>query len=365
MKVAIVYDRVNKIGGAERVLESIHAIYPKATLFTSVYNRSKTPWAKKFKIRTSFLQHFQFLSDKHELIPYLMPLAFESFDFSKFDLVISVTSEAAKGIIVPPSTKHICICLTPTRYLWSGYKQYFKNPLLKFISYPLIIYLKNWDLKASQRPDVFVAISENVKMRIHKYYKRDSIVIFPPSDRLKKMNYHTSKVAEKDYFLVVSRFVDYKRVDLAIKVANKLKLPLVVIGEGKEWEKLDSIAGATVVFKGRVSDEDLWSYYKSCKAFIFPGEEDFGITMVEAQLAGKPVIAYKGGGAVEILKDGVTGAFFDKQTTSSLVEVLKSFRPNRYNSEDCKRNALRFSEEKFQKQILKVIESMFKERDNK
>ncbi len=352
MKVALVYDRVNKIGGAERVLESLREIFPGLVLFTSVYNKRKTPWAKKFTIKTSYLQCIPLINSKHELIPYLMPFAFESFDFTGYNLVISVTSEASKGIIVPTGVPHVCICLTPTRYLWSGYRQYFKNPILRFLTHPLVSYLRKWDLVAASRPDKFIAISDNVARRIKKYYKRDSVVIYPPSDRLfQKKGTKKFIPLEKNYFLVVSRLVDYKRIDLAVKACTKLKLPLVVIGEGNEYEKLDALSGETVVFKGKVTDEELISYYKNCRALIFPGEEDFGITMVEVQLAGKPVIAYKAGGALEIVKEGITGVFFDKQTVASLCTVLKKFKDSRYNGVDCKVNAKRFSEIVFKKAI--------------
>lgn len=186
MKVAIVYDRVNKIGGAERVLESLAELFEKPTLFTSIYNKKKTPWARKFKVKTSYLQDIPIINRRHEFIPYLMPFAFESFDFSGFDLVISVTSEAAKGIIVPPNVPHVCICLTPTRYLWSGYDQYFRDPILKFLARPLVWYMRKWDLSAATRPDEMIAISKTVQKRIKKYYKRESIVIYPPADRLFK-----------------------------------------------------------------------------------------------------------------------------------------------------------------------------------
>lgn len=357
-RVAIVYDRVNKIGGAERVLESLFKIYPKATLYTSVYDRRRAKWAQGKRVVPSFLQKIPFLTNRHELIPYLMPLAFESFSFAKHDLVISVTSEAAKGVVTPVGVKHICLCLTPTRYLWSGYTEYFKNQVLRTIGYPVILYLKKWDLIASSRPDIFIAISKNVKARIAKYYKRDSHVIYPPSDLLFEKKYKDIRPLEKEYFLVVSRLTPYKKVDLAIKAANKLKLNLVVIGEGSEWEKLDAIAGPTISFKGKVSDEVLYSYYKYSKALIFPGEEDFGITMVESQLTGKPVVAYKGGGAVEIIKEGKTGVFFTKQTVASLVSVLKKFKSNRYNSGTCKNNGKRFSERKFVSEMTDFINSI-------
>lgn len=357
MKVAIVYDRVNKIGGAERVLESVGEIFPKATLFTSVYNARKTPWAKKFKIKTSFLQKIPLINLRHEFIPYLMPLAFESLDFEKFDLVISITSEGAKGIIVRPKTQHVCICLTPTRYLWSGYQQYFKNIFFRFITKPIVYYLRKWDLIASGKPDSFIAISENVKERIRKYYKRESFVIYPPSDRLFTKKVKQIKIEEKDFFLVVSRLVDYKRVDLAVDACSRLNLPLVVIGDGSELERLQAIANDSVVFKGKVSDEELVSYYKNARALIFPGEEDFGITMVEAQYAGKPVIAFKKGGATEIVKEGVTGLFFNHQNVDSLIAVLKKFERFEYNSFNCKKNAKKFSDKNFKKNLLLYLKT--------
>jgi glycosyltransferase involved in cell wall biosynthesis len=355
MRVAIVYDRVNKIGGAERVLESLRDMFPGSTLYTSIYNKKKTPWAKNFTIKTSFIQKIPLINLRHEVIPYLMPFAFESFEFNKFSLIISVTSEASKGIIVPVNTPHVCICLTPTRYLWSGYDKYFKNRILRFLTIPIVWYLRRWDILASERPDAFIAISRTVSSRIKKYYKRKSAVIYPPSDRLFKKNLESIKIPEKDYFLVVSRLVGYKRVDLAVKACTKLKLPLIVIGEGNEYEKLTAIAGENVIFKGRQSDSKLISYYKNCRAFLFPGEEDFGITMVEAQFAGKPVIAYKAGGAVEIIKEGVTGTFFKEQTVDSLCNTLKKFKKSRYNEKDCKKNARRFTEEKFSKQLLTFL----------
>lgn len=356
MRVAIVYDRVNKIGGAERVLESIGELFPNSVLFTSIYNKNKTPWASKFKIRTSFLQKIPFINSKHEWIPYLMPLAFESFTFNEFDLVITVTSEASKGIIVPPNIAHICICLTPTRYLWSGYEDYFKNSMLRLITFPIVKYLKNWDLVASTRPDRMIAISQTVRERIRKYYKRDSDVIYPPSDRLFKNKLPLNfKITENNYFLVVSRLVDYKRVDIAVRACTKLKLPLVIIGEGNEFEKLDAIAGETIHFKGKVNDQELISYYSNCRALIFPGVEDFGITMVEVQLAGKPVIAFKSGGATEIVRDKITGTFFKNQTVKSLSDVLIKFKDSRYNGKECKMNASRFSEKKFKKAFLVLL----------
>ncbi len=347
MKVALVYDRVNKWGGAERVLLALHKIFPKAPLFTSVYNNKTASWAKVFDVKTSFLQHFPKAKTSHELYATLMPLAFESFNFDNYDLVISVTSEAAKGIITKSHTRHVCYCLTPTRYLWSGYSDYFKNPLFKNLSKPAVSYLRNWDKIAAQRPDEYIAISTEVKSRIKKYYGRNSAVIYPP---LMLRSLRSQTKTPGDYFLVVSRLTNfYKRVDIAIKACNDLKLSLKIVGSGLDEKKLMKMAGPTIEFLGDLTDDKLSDYYKNCRALIFPGKEDFGLVMVEAQSSGKPVLGFRGGGALEIIKEGVTGEFFDEQTPDSLKRVLKSFDDKRYNSKLCRENSEKFSFGQFEK----------------
>lgn len=355
MKVALVYDRVNKWGGAERVLLALHKIFPDAPLFTSVYEPRKASWAKVFNVKTSFLQKFSLARNNHELLAVLMPFVFESLSFDKYDVVISVTSESAKGIVVKPGTLHICICLTPTRYLWSGYDLYFNNKIFKFITFPIVKALRLWDRQASSRPDKFIAISEIVKHRIKKYYDLDSHRIYPPLNLGhkkkpgKKKDINTLK--NKSYFLVVSRLVPYKKVDLAVKAATALSMPLKVIGIGSEYNKLKAIAGPSVEFLGQVDDFELYEYYKKATALIFPGIEDFGLVMVEAQSLGIPVIAFNGGGAKEIIINGKTGVFFNRQTTQSLIGVLKKFDKTRYNSMDCKKNAQRFSFKNFKNEF--------------
>ncbi len=351
MKVALVYDRVNKWGGAERVLLALHKIFPEAPLFTSVYNKNSASWADMFDVKTSFLQKFPFAKSSHELYAALMPMAFENFDFSNYDLVISVTSEAAKGIITKPNTMHICYMLTPTRYLWSGYDIYFKNILLRFFSRPVVSYLRSWDKIASKRPDKIIAISTEVSERIKKYYDRNSEIIFPPLDEFME----STKDGSLEYFLIVSRLVYYKRIEIAVKAFNKLNLPLKIIGVGSEEDNLKKIANSNIEFLGNLTDEKLSFYYKNCSGLIFPGVEDFGLVMVEAQSFGKPVIAFKGGGATDIIKEGVTGEFFERQIPESLIKVLEKFESTRYNSNLCRENALRFSFENFKKQFLEVI----------
>lgn len=365
MKVALVYDRVNKWGGAERVLLALHEIFPEAPLYTSVYNQKTAPWAEIFpKVIPSFLQYFPFAKSRHDLYAPAMPFAFESFNFSGFDLVISVSSEAAKGVVTNPKTKHINYCLTPTRYLWSGYSGYFQNNLLKLLSKPIVSLLRKWDLVASTRADEMIAISSAVCQRIEKYYGRKTKIIFPPVDIEKfQVKSPKFKVAMKnlpagEYFLIVSRLVPYKRVDLAIKAFNNLKLPLVIIGKGSEIGKLKKMSGETIRFLGEVSEDNLVKFYKSCRAFIMPQDEDFGIAAVEAQAAGRPVIPLKRGGALDTIIDGKTGIFFEHQSINSLEEAVKKFLGEKITQEDCIENARRFSNEEFKKKFLQEVKKI-------
>jgi glycosyltransferase involved in cell wall biosynthesis len=279
-----------------------------------------------------------------------MPLSFESFNFDEYDLVISITSEAAKGIITKSKTRHICYCLTPTRYLWSGYEDYFKNSFLRFLSKPAVSYLRTWDKIAAQRPDEYIAISTEVQNRIKKYYKRESEIIYPPSEIANGKWQMANGVKKGDYFLVVSRLTNfYKRVDIAIVACNQLKLPLKIVGTGRDEEVLKKMAGPTIEFLGNVTDDRLSELYQNCQALIFPGREDFGLVMAEAQSFGKPVIAFRGGGALDIVREGITGEFFDQQTPESLKGVLKNFAKTSYNTKLCRENSERFSFDNFEK----------------
>lgn len=356
-KIALVYDRINKWGGAERILMLLHEMFPDAPVFTSVYDPIAAPWAKNLNITTSFLESIPYARRHHEFFALFMPLAFESFDFDSYDLVISLTSEAAKGIITKPHTKHICLCLTPTRYLWSEYESYFATEPMRSLSLPLVWYLRNWDKTSSSRPDKIISISKTVQDRVKKYYGRESEIIYPP---LFLDDNKSIKKEDDGYFLVVSRlskFTPHKRVDLAIEAANKLKIPLKVVGDG-DITYFKSLAKKTVEIVGKVDDRQLMEYYKNCTALIFPGIEDFGLVMVEAQYFGKPVIAFRKGGAEEIIIDGKTGVFFENQTVFSLVNTLKSFDKNKYNSKDCMNNAKRFNINIFKAKLEKVIQDV-------
>lgn len=362
MKVALVYDRVNKWGGAERVLLALHKIFPKAPLYTSVYDKKNAPWAKVFRVKTSFLQKIPFAASHHEVLAALMPIAFQSLNFDNFDVVISVTSEAAKGIVTKKGTLHICICLTPTRYLWSGYREYFKNFLFRCVTYPIVFVLREWDIASAKRPDKFIAISKEVVKRIKKYYKRNATLIYPPVSIAKNT---PSKNPKNDYFLVVSRLVPYKRIDIAVEACNKLELPLKIVGKGSEMAYLRSIAGPTIEFVGSLTDTELIRYYKNCAALLFPGLEDLGLTILEAQQYGKPVIAYKGGGALDTIIEGKTGEFFAPQTTTALVKKLQLLLKKRKiklgaSSNSYQANAIKhvasFNQKRFRQEILAFVQ---------
>lgn len=355
--VAVVYDRINKWGGAEQVLLSLLEIFPDSTLVTSVYHEDKAPWAKKFpKIKTSFLNIFSLLRDKHEFIAPLMPIAFERMGMRNFDLVISVTSEFCKGIITHPPTKHVSIILTPTRYLWSGYEEYFRNPFLRFFSKPVVSYLQSWDRIASKRPDKLVAISTEVKKRIGKYWKENSEIVFPPVDVEKFKN--DSDYKNGKYFLTVARLVSYKKVETLIESFNKIGKKLVIVGTGSQEKRLRRLAKKNIRFEGFVSSKELTELYKNARGFVQVQEEDFGISTVEAQAAGLPVIAYRKGGASDIIKDGVTGILINEQTAGAIVDALHEFDRMNFRKSDIVRNTERFKTEVFKKKIIEAINNV-------
>jgi glycosyltransferase involved in cell wall biosynthesis len=312
------------------------------------------------KVHTSFLQNIPFAKSNHEFLGMFMPIAYQSFSFEEYDLVISVTSEAAKGIKTGPKTKHICYCLTPTRYLWSAYDFYFRNPprklglipFFRFISMPIVWILRIWDKNAAKRPDHFIAISTEVKRRIKKYYKRDSQIVFPPVNRVPK----SLKVKKGNYFLIVGRLVPYKRVDLAIKAFNKLDTPLYVVGSGSEEKRLRKMAGNKTRFFVNASNRKVAELYSHAKALVMPQEEDFGIVSVEAQSYGVPVIAYQKGGSCDTVINGKTGILFEKQTVQGLIKAVNRFDKTEFVVDNLYANAKRFSINNFKKQILALIQ---------
>ena len=351
LRVAIVHDWLVGLGGGERVVQSLLKLFPQAEIYTSVYDPSKLRIFEGRKIHTTFLQHWPLALKKHQLYSMLRPLAFESLDFSGYDLVISTCSAESKGVITPSETLHIAYLFTPTRYYWSGYRDYIAepgfgplNPLARLILKKSIKGLRQWDFAAAQRPDEIVSISSEVSERTKKYYKRPSPVIYPPVDTDQFIGQSSGK---DNYYLVLGRLISYKRVDLAVRACTKLGLELVVAGKGPEEPALRKIAGPTVKFIKSPSDQGVRDLYANCKAFIFPGLEDFGITPVEAMAAGKPVICYGKGGATETVIDGVTGIYHSQQTVASLVEAIQKFEKTSFDEKEIIKRAKLFSEDRF------------------
>lgn len=351
MKTAIIYDwATRKRGGAERVLQSIAEIFPNSDLFTSVYNADKADWAKQFKsIKTSFLQKIPGPLKYSRICGPLMPMAFEQFDFDGYDLVISVTSWPAKAIITKPETKHICYCLTPPRYVW---QREFSTNFKYFLSLPL----RCFDFFYGQRPDFILTISRYVAGRIKKFYRRQAEVIYPGVD-IKKFVLNSKEFRAKDdeYFLLISRLVPYKKVDLAIKAFNQLGFKLKIVGSGRQKQKLKRLASHNIEFLGNVSENKLISLYQNAQALIMPQIEDFGLIALEAQACGCPVIAYQRGGALETIVENETGIFFSKQKPESLIKAINKFKKLKFHPQTCRENALKFSLEKFKRQITATI----------
>lgn len=344
-KVAIVYDWLDKWGGVERILLVLHEIFPSAEFYTSYWDKRKAKWAAPLKIRTSFIDRFPSFIKKNRLLSFgFYPLVFESFDFSGYDLVISVSSSFAKSIITKPGTKHISYLLTPTRYLWLYPQLYIKKSFFNPFVFYYLRKMKQWDYVAAQRPDEIISISKIVVARCQKYYQRKSKLLYPPFAmdywRKIKLKILRSKqklidkfkvINSKRYFLVVSRLEPYKRIDLVIDVFNQNREILVIVGEGTEIKKLKRRASSNIYFFSRLSDQELGWLYTNAQALIMPQEEDFGYTALEAQFFGCPVIAYKKGGAVETVVDGKSGIFFDQQKVEALRSALERYKKIAYN----------------------------------
>lgn len=361
MKIALAHEFITQWGGGEYVLKVLSEIWPDAPIHVIAYDPKITEEFLPGKsIVASFLQRFPGMPRRFKYYLAWMPGAVESFQFSDYDLVFSDSSAFAKGVITSGRTKHICYLHTPTRYLWSDRDSYLKTaPIpLPVVGRPIINRiikrLQKWDLQASKRPDYLVANSAHIAARCEKYYHRKpDTILFPPVDCLR------FKIGKPDsYFLVVGRQEPYKRTDLAIEAANRLGLHLKVVGGGTKLEALKAIAGPTVEFIGRVTDEELVNLYANCRAFIFPPLEDAGITPLEAMASGRPVIAYGAGGALESVISGKTGEFFDEQTVESLVSVLRKFESAKYDPKAIRAHAEQFSKEKFKKRIVEIVESV-------
>ena len=361
-KVAIVHDWLIG-GGAELVVEQLHKMYPEAPIYTSYC----TPeWRKRLdgKVRTGWLQHLGFA---RKFIPFLRIWWFTHLDLSDYDLVISSSGAEAKGIKVPKSTLHVNYCHAPTHYYWSRYEEYMKRPGLGVLDplgriglWLLVKPLRRWDYKAAQRPDYIVANSTHISHEIKKYYKRQSLVVFPPVS-MERFAKPANRNIKRKGFIIAGRQTPYKRFDLAIVACTKLGLPLTVIGGGPDHDRLRKLAGKTVTFLGKVSDSELEREFASHHALIFPGLDDFGITPVEAMAAGTPVITYKAGGALDYVRPGVTGEFFGSQDVESLATVLRSFDGKQYSPAAIQAYSQKFSVQNFHHSFNKIIISIGKD----
>lgn len=345
MKIAIIYDWIDKWGGVERVLLALQEIFPKADFFTSYYDEKKAFWAKNLKIKTTFIQKLPFFVKKNRLLSLVFyPFAFESLNFDKYNLVISITSSFAKGIITKPKTTHICYLLTPTRFLWVMPENYGISGLKRELVSFYFNYLKKWDLIAAQRPDKIISISKWVADRCLKYYRLPSEIIYPPFDLeywlkiKKKLSFENQSfpkkflsVKNKKYFLVVSRLEKYKRLDLVIDTFNQIDDNLIIVGEGSEERNLKKRAKGNIYFYKNLTDTELGKLYLNAEGLIMPQEEDFGYVSLEAQFFGCPVIALKRGGATETIFEGKTGLFFKKQDKKEIIFTIERFKKIKYN----------------------------------
>ena len=353
MRVALVHDYLNQYGGAERVLEELHALFPQAPVFTSMYWPAKmSSTIRGLDVRTSFMQRLPLVTRNHQPFLLLYPLAFESFDLSEFDVVISNSSAFCKGVVTSPGTLHICYCLTPMRWVWN-YHAYVGRERLsaaaRFVLPAAISQLRAWDVATAQNVDRFLAISRAVAARIRKYYRRDATVIYPP---VNTEGFTPQPEHVGEYYLIVSRLIPYKRIDLAVDAFTRMGLPLKIVGSGgRDEAALRSRAGPSVQFVGRVSDAELKELYARCQALVFPGEEDFGIAPLEANASGRPIIAYAGGGALDTVVDGQTGVLFQSQQVDCLVDAVRRFQQLAWDAGVLRAHAEKFDRRVFREQL--------------
>lgn len=348
-------------GGAERVVEAMHQIWPDAPVYTSVYDAEATlPSFKKMDIRTSVLQRWVGKPHFHKLALPFYPVAFEQFDMSGYDVVLSSTTGFAKGVITGPETCHICYCHTPARFAWRSHEYIAQGSYGRATRRALALVLhglRAWDYASAQRVDCFVANSINTARRIRKFYSRESEVIQAP---VECRRFHPSREAPENYFVVISRLVGYKRIDLAVEAFNRLKLPLWIVGSGPELSRLRALAGPTVKFLGQLPDAEVGRVLANCRALIFPGEEDFGITPLEAMASGRPVVAYAGGGALETVVDGETGVFFHSPTSEALMGAVSCLINGSFETAVLQSRAAQFDLAEFQRRLESYVQAQFR-----
>jgi glycosyltransferase involved in cell wall biosynthesis len=367
MQIALVHDWLNQLGGAEAVLETLVDMFPRAPIYTSIYWRQgMPPFYQGWDIHTSWLDRAPGIHRHHQPYLPLYPPAWTSINLNRFDLILSNKSGFCHGVRTSPRRQskprplHICYCLAPTRYVWNFEDYIAQEGLGQLATYalkPLIGLLRRWDYAAAQRVDHFIAISHEIQDRIKRYYNRESIVIHPPVD----IRHYAPQKNPGDYYLIVSRLIPYKRIDLAIEAFNQLGLPLVIGGDGRDRARLQKLARPNIKFLGRVLEADLPDLVARCRAFIFPGHEDFGLAPVEAQAAGRPVIAFGAGGALDTVIDGQTGVLFQPQTAEALAEAVQRCHQLRFDQKTIRANAEKFSASVFKEKLGQFIQEKYLE----
>lgn len=359
MKIALVHDFLNQYGGAERTLDALHEAFPDAPIFTSIFLPENFPASfSQWDVRTSFIQRLPFLRNHFKKYLPLYPLAFRRFDLTGFDVILSSSSAFAKGISVPVGARHVCYCYSPMRFVWDR-DRYFEKESVPFLLKPPLSFvlekLKTWDLKTNDGVDHFIGISEHIRRRIQTCYGRAADVLYPPVD----VDAFDCSDQPGDYYLIVSRLNPYKRIELAIEACERMGRPLKIVGKGPFEPTLRRLAGSHTEFMGGVSFQELKKLLGGARAFIFPGEEDFGIAPVEAMAAGRPVIALAAGGALETVVEGESGLFFDVPTVDSLTKALIRFEKMTFQSASIRRQSERFNRAVFVRGIRQLLQNKF------
>jgi len=362
VKVAIVHDYLNQAGGAERVVGTLHTMFPEAPIFTTILDRGSL-WEvlRDADIRTSWMQKLPLLKRHFKAYLLFYPGAIERFDLREFDLVISSSSAFGKAAITRKDAVHICYCHTPMRFVWD-YERYMEREQygspVRAVLVPVLRRFRKWDVKTAVRPDCYVANSTVVADRIRRFYGRESIIVPPPV----AVQRFTPVSEPEDFYLIVSRLNPYKRADLVVKAFNDLGRPLVIIGDGPDRAVLQRMAKPNIRFLGRLPDPEVASYYARCRALIFPGDEDFGIVPLEANAAGRPVIAFQAGGALDTVVDGETGIFFRELTPESLGNAVLRAEATPWDSAAIRRHAEDFAEPHFRERFMRVVEDTVEQR---
>ncbi len=365
LRVALVHDWLTGMRGGEKCLEVLCELYPDAEIFTLLHHKGTvSPTIERLTIHTSFIQALPFSKKRYRNYLPLFPSAIDKFDLTPYDLIISTSHCVAKGAIPRKDALHVCYCHTPMRYVWEMYNEYFgkdrAGSFTRIIMPAIARYLRSWDVRTSSRVHHFIANSENVRKRIQRHYHRDAEVIYPPVD------VSQFQLSDRDdgYFLIVSAFAPYKRIDLAIEAFNKLRERLVIVGGGPEERRLRTLAKSNIEFVGWAATEQLIEYYRGCRALVFPGEEDFGIVPLEAMASGKPVVAYGKGGVLETVVErgeNPTGLFFHEQTSKSLLEAIQKFRTMTFDSHEIRNHAARFDRSIYKSKMKSFLDKKISE----